>query len=208
MHLLNRCHKGGFVMTGAGRTFHHQRLWLVWGLLCMLLLPMWARAQLTTVELKISMTAPATANNGDVITYKLEMSNSGPADGNGATFSDTLPPGLVIQSAVCDASSLLNGAQCPAAGVKISGQTVSGVLDTLPNGGAVNVLIQAKLPIRGGGSYMNQATITAPPGRTDTNSATNLTDQSTTVTYRPIDLQAAVLQQVKLQVVPQCVPGC
>ena len=182
-------------MTGAGRTFHHQRLWLVWGLLCMLLLPMWARAQLTTVELKISMTAPATANNGDVITYKLEMSNSGPADGNGATFSDTLPPGLVIQSAVCDASSLLNGAQCPAAGVKISGQTVSGVLDTLPNGGAVNVLIQAKLPIRGGGSYMNHATITAPPGRTDTNSATNLTDQSTTVTYRPIDLQAAVLQQ-------------
>ena len=131
---------------------------------------------------------PAVSLNGGPITYTLEISNGGPADADGATFSDPIPVGVTNIAATCTGATL--GAVCPAS-INIAGQTVSGTIPTLPNSGTVTIQVTGTLVVRPGpASLSNTATVSVPVGRTETDPSTNTSTANTSVTYQAADVTA------------------
>ena len=141
-----------------------------------------------TVDLTITMTGPASVQNGDSAIFDLTIVNGGPSDADGATFSDTVPNGFIVTGANCNA--ITNGGVCPTT-IDISGQTVSGIIPTLPNAGSVVIRIETRAPVRPAvSSYTNTATVAAPTGREETNANTNTAVVNTTVSVQAADLGA------------------
>ena len=138
-------------------------------------------------DLSISKSGPASALNGDSVTYTLTISSVGPNAANGATFSDALPAGLTNVSAICTAA--INGAACPAS-LTVSPTAVSGAIPTLPANGGVTILIFARFPVGGSDtSLTNSANVVAPGGVTDPIPSSNNTFINTSLTYRNADVR-------------------
>jgi uncharacterized repeat protein (TIGR01451 family) len=138
-------------------------------------------------DLSISKAGPASAFNGDTVTYTLTVSNIGPNGANGASFIDNLPAGLTNISATCTAA--IGGATCPAT-ITVGATSVSGVIPTLPANGVLTILITARFPVGGTDtSLTNNGSVTAPAGVTDPVPSSNSTFINTALTYRTADLQ-------------------
>jgi uncharacterized repeat protein (TIGR01451 family) len=143
-------------------------------------------AQAQVADLSITKTGPASALNGQTITYSLTISNVGPNGANNATFLDTLPAGLTNISATCTAA--INGAICPAS-LATSATSVSGAIPTFPANGGVTIIINARTPVGSSDtSLTNNASVAVPSGVTDPIPGSNASFINTALTYRSADL--------------------
>ncbi len=109
-----------------------------------------------------------TAAPGSSTTYTVVVSNPGPSTATGATVSDTLPAAI--------SSDTWTGTN----GTSGTGPIHASV--TVPAGGTVSYTIVAAINAAATGSLANTATVTAPAGLTDPNTANNsATDTDTLV---------------------------
>ena len=148
-------------------------------------------AQAQSADLIMNKTGPTTANNGQVITYVLQIRNAGPNSADGATYNDNLPAGLTNVTAVCQNPTA--GAVC-AVPSTISNTTVSGAVPTFPSTATVEIAISGQLPVRGPGSFSNTATTAVPSGTIETNASSNASTINTTVSYLPMDIAVTKTQ--------------
>ena len=116
-----------------------------------------------------------TVNAGATTTYTIVVSNAGPANANGAIFTDGAVANLNVTSVTC--GSAAGGAACPApAGVTVAAMQGAGItIATLPAGGSVTFSVTGTAGASG--TIANVANIGAPAGVTDpipgNNSATD-----------------------------------
>ena len=120
-------------------------------------------ARAAAADLVIVKTGPATLTAGSAITYTLAISNGGPSGASGATFSDNVPGVITGVAASCGGAA--GGAACGA--VTVVGNTVSGVVATLPVGGSVVITITGNVSGAAAGAVTNVATVIPPGGVTD-----------------------------------------
>ena len=128
-------------------------------------------------DLAIVKTGPATVNANGAIGYSIVISNAGPSDANGATFSDPVPAGIGAITANCGTAT--GGAVCGA--VNVAGNNVTSTLTALPAGGSVTITINGTAPADAT-TLDNTATITAPTGVTDPDTGNNASTVTTQVT--------------------------
>jgi uncharacterized repeat protein (TIGR01451 family) len=136
-------------------------------------------------NLSIQKTGPAAVNAGAGISYQLRIKNAGPSSANGASFSDLVP--ISISGVVASCTLANSGAACPAS-ILISGNTVSGVIPTLPNGSEVVITIVGNVAGSAVGNIVNIASITPPLGTIDPDE-TNNTGTATTPVNPVADVQ-------------------
>ena len=129
-----------------------------------------------TADVSILKTGTATVTAGGTITYSLLIGNAGPSSADGTTFTDALPAGVTLVSAVCGTPT--NGAACGT--VTPTGNTVNGTVATLPPTGTVTITITATAP-NNAVSLTNTATVAPPVGTTDPDPSNNSSSASTTV---------------------------
>lgn len=114
---------------------------------------------------------PVTATSGAAVTYTVDMHNAGPSDTSNVQFSDPLPAGVVFSDASC--SVLVAPAQCGASvDYNPSTRTVSSVVTSLGNGGAVQFVIRTTAGAQPG-TYTNTAYAAVPAGVIDPILASN-----------------------------------
>ncbi len=122
----------------------------------------------------VTSVSPASATS-----YNIVVTNAGPSAANGALFADPAATGLSKTSVTCTAAG---GAVCPTAPISIV--TVEGAtgiaIPTLPSGGTVTFTVNANVTATSG-SVANTATVTAPAGTTEINTANNTATDTDTV---------------------------
>ncbi|MBP8297061.1 MAG: DUF11 domain-containing protein, partial [Burkholderiales bacterium] len=128
-------------------------------------------------DLSITKTDGVTAVlPGGSVTYTIVASNAGLSNATGATVTDTFPASL---AATWTCVGTLGGT-CTAAGAGNISDTVN-----LPAGGSVTYTVSATVSPSATGTLSNTATVTAPPGVTDSNQANNSATDTDTVTAVP-----------------------
>jgi uncharacterized repeat protein (TIGR01451 family) len=118
-------------------------------------------------DLSIATFASTTAPRpGDTVTFQLVLGNAGPDAVTGASFVNALPAGLGTITNVTTAVS-------QGASVASVSSTASGLAGTvnLPEGARSTVTFRVSVATQAGGSITNVATVSAPSGMTDPNTA-------------------------------------
>ena len=129
-------------------------------------------------DVSMAKSGPSVFTPGASVRYNLVISNAGPSNANGASFNDVVPTAITGLSASC--GSPVGGAGCPAS-VGVSGQTVSGLVPTLPAGGSVTISIDGTVASGALGAITNTATASVPSGTTDPSTTNNSSSVTTTV---------------------------
>ena len=131
------------------------------------------RATPGTTDLSITKDDGVTAANiGDVLTYKIVVTNNGPANVGGAMVNDTVHPGLTNLSWTC------------AGVVATSCTTASGTGNITNRLVSLNAAESATFTLTAtvnGANPTNTATVAAPTGITETNGANNSATDTDTV---------------------------
>jgi uncharacterized repeat protein (TIGR01451 family) len=122
---------------------------------------------------------------GNTVTYTLLISNAGPNAANLASYTDNVPATVAIGTPTC--GSPTGGAACGTQ-PNVSGQTVSGTVGTLPNGGSVTITIPGTAA--NGAVVDNTASVAPPSGTTDPSSGNN-SDTATGTVGSSADLNMA-----------------
>jgi uncharacterized repeat protein (TIGR01451 family) len=135
----------------------------------------------SVADLSIVKTGPSALDPSGAANYSVVISNAGPSNANGASFTDVVPVGITGVSASCSAST--GGAVCPAS-VSVSGNTVSAIFATLPAGSSVTVNISGTLSGTATGTIVNTASVIAPSGTTDPNPNNNSSNTAASVSAR------------------------
>ena len=115
----------------------------------------------------------ASVNAGGTATYTITASNAGPDAATGATVADTFPAACVSPTWTCVGAG---GGTCTASG---SGNINDAV--NLPSGGSVTYTATCPVSSGASGSLANTATVTAPGGTTDPNTANNSATDTDTI---------------------------
>jgi len=98
-------------------------------------------------DLTLEMTrSPENPGPGDVVTYRIFVTNNGPATATGVTVTDDLPDGMAFISATSTQ------------GTCTGTDPVQCTIGTMTSGQTVTVTIMAQLPANAGGAYVNTAT--------------------------------------------------
>jgi uncharacterized repeat protein (TIGR01451 family) len=118
---------------------------------------------LPAADVQITKTGPATANQGDTITYTLTAKNNGPSPATTVTVTDALPSQVTFSSA--------------SAGCTLSGTTVTCAAGSLASGATATFTISVIAQTVG--SAVNTATITAD--QADPTSANNTSSVTTVI---------------------------
>jgi uncharacterized repeat protein (TIGR01451 family) len=120
-------------------------------------------------DLSVTKTNSVSAvNAGGTTSYSIVVSNAGPSMADAAVFQDAAATGLTKTSVSCVAAG---GAVCPT--TPTVAQIEAGLaIPTLPSGGSVTFTVGANVTATSG-SVANIATVTAPAGTTEINSANN-----------------------------------
>ncbi|MFC4820680.1 DUF7507 domain-containing protein [Dokdonella ginsengisoli] len=121
----------------------------------------------------------ASVGYGGALSYSVVVTNTGPSNANGSTFSDTLPAG--ITSIVASCGTPVGGAVCGT--VNVAGSAVTSTITTLPVNGSVTFTITGNAPTSGA-SVTNTASAQPPAGTTDPDPANN-TGTATTTLLQP-----------------------
>jgi uncharacterized repeat protein (TIGR01451 family) len=132
---------------------------------------------LTTVsssDLVITKTGPATATAGGTIAWTITVTNNGPDDESNPTFSDTLPAGTTFNSLVQNTGS---AATCGLPAPNNAG-TVNCSLQALKSGGSNQFTLTANINPAFSGTLNNTAAVTG----TNADPITNNNSQTATTT--------------------------
>jgi len=131
-----------------------------------------------SADLGVVKTGPATGIAGDLITYTITVSNTGPSSAQNASFTDTLPAGVSLVS-----QSQLSG---PAFTLTTNAGSVQGNIATLvPASPAVfRIVVSVPNPVTPGLKITNTATVTS--ATTDPNPNNNTSKVETTLNGSPI----------------------
>ncbi|MDW8145873.1 MAG: hypothetical protein RMJ48_06190 [Roseiflexaceae bacterium] len=126
-----------------------------------------------SADLAISKSvSPATVVPGLPVTYTINVTNTGPADADGATVLDLFPPTITNAIWMCSGAA---GASCSQASG--SGDLVM-TLSTFPVGGSVTITMTGVVAAQATGSLINTAQVMPPVGIEDpaltNNSATTV----------------------------------
>lgn len=111
-----------------------------------------------SIGLGISKLGPASVQVGQSISYTIAITNTGPADGAGSVFTDSVPAAINNVTWSCTASA---GAICPSASG--AGNVISQTIATLPVGGQLSYLVTGTVTAAGT-AISNTATITPLAG--------------------------------------------
>ena len=133
------------------------------------------------VDLSITKTdGQTTVALGTVVHYAVVVSNAGPSTATNAVVNDTAPAGLTGVTWTCAAAA---GSSCGTASGSgnITNRTV-----TLPSGGSATFTVNGTASATG--SLVNTATVAAPTGTTDPNTANNTATDTDTVSLPTIPL--------------------
>ncbi len=127
-----------------------------------------------SANLSVLKYAPANVPADASLSYQMLVSNAGPSAANGAVFSDAVPSGLTSVSWTC--GNAVGGALCPAA----SGSgAISETIATFPAGSHLTYTVTGTAP--SSGTVSNTASIAAPAGLSDPDSANNSATVTTTI---------------------------
>ncbi|WP_395682014.1 hypothetical protein, partial [Dokdonella sp.] len=135
-------------------------------------------------DLAIVKTGPAAVASGGAIAYVLTITNNGPSPANGAAYTDVVPATITVISASCGGEA--GGAACVTQPT-VSGNTVGGLIGSLPSGGSVQVTINGTAPT-GPATLTNTATIAPPAGIVDPVGTNDSSSVDTTVSAASADL--------------------
>ena len=116
-----------------------------------------------------------TAQPGDLVTYAIVVTNSGPSAVVSAPFSDVAPASLVGVSWGCSASA---GSTCPISG---TGNAINTTVSLLP-GGTATFTVTATVDGPASGVIANTANINVPSGVVETAPGNNSATDTTSVT--------------------------
>jgi uncharacterized repeat protein (TIGR01451 family) len=131
-------------------------------------------APAVNADLSITKTdGVASVNAGGTATYTITASNAGPDAATGATVADTFPAACVSPTWTCVGAG---GGTCTANGSGNISDTVN-----LPSGGSVTYTATCPVSSGASGSLANTATVTAPGGTTDPNTANNSATDTDTI---------------------------
>lgn len=110
---------------------------------------------------------------GQAMTYTMVVSNAGPNSANGAVFTDANVANFNEATVTCGAAT--GGAACPlAANTTIALMQGAGiVIPTLPSGGSLTFTVTGTVAAAASGNLTNTASIAAPVGVTDSDTANN-----------------------------------
>ncbi|MFO0255178.1 MAG: hypothetical protein ACK52V_13770 [Betaproteobacteria bacterium] len=112
-------------------------------------------------NLRLVKTGPATVSPGGALVWTMVVTNLGPSAADGALFSDPVPAGVLVTSALC--GNELGGAACGP--VVLAGQNVTSTIATLPAGGVLTLTITGVAPASG--PLLNRAQVVTPAGVED-----------------------------------------
>jgi uncharacterized repeat protein (TIGR01451 family) len=129
-------------------------------------------------DISIVKTGPSALVNGAPVTYTITISNAGPSDANGTSFSDIVPSTITSVTASCANAS--GGAVCPSA-VSLASNNVSGLAPTLPAGSSISIIVSGVVTSGASGVIVNTASASAPAGVSDPNLANNTSNTAATV---------------------------
>jgi uncharacterized repeat protein (TIGR01451 family) len=115
-----------------------------------------------SADISATKTGPASISYGGALTYSVVVTNNGPSNADGTSFSDPVPAGVTGVAASC--GSPTGGAACGA--VNVAGNTVTSTITTLPTGASVTFTINGSAPTTGA-SITNSASAAPPSGTTD-----------------------------------------
>jgi uncharacterized repeat protein (TIGR01451 family) len=132
-----------------------------------------------TADIRVVKTGTASVGFGGALSYQVAVSNLGPSNANGTTFTDTLPAGLTGVTAGCAVTT--GTAACGT--VTTGATTVTSTITTLASGATVTFTINATAPTSGT-SITNSATANPPAGTSDPNTGNN-TGTATTTLLQP-----------------------
>ncbi|MBO9664849.1 hypothetical protein, partial [Dokdonella sp.] len=132
-----------------------------------------------SANLSAVKTGTPSAGYGGALSYSVVVSNAGPSNANGSTFSDNVPGGISNVAASC--GSPTGGAACGT--VNVAGNAVTSTITTLPAGGSVTFTITGNAPTSGT-SVSNSASAQPPAGTTDPDPSNN-TGTTTTTLLQP-----------------------
>ncbi|WP_395684146.1 hypothetical protein, partial [Dokdonella sp.] len=116
----------------------------------------------TSADIEAVKTGTASVGYGGALSYAVVVTNHGPSNANGTTFSDAVPAGITAVGASCGTPT--GGAACGT--VNVAGNNVTSTITTLPSGGSVTFTITGTAPTSGT-SVTNTATANPPSGTTD-----------------------------------------
>lgn len=150
-----------------------------------------------TTDLSVTVEAQDLAGNSisqvhfyERYSYLVTISNTGAPVAN-ADYNLTLSSVNAIETAVVQ--NTLGGATAPTV-INIAGNSVNGVLPSMPNSASLEILITVRASAIFLGGATATATVSPPAGTTDTNPATNTSVISIIATERPIDFQITQTQ--------------
>ncbi len=130
-------------------------------------------------DLSIIKTGPSALVNGAAANYTIVISNAGPSDANGASFSDLVPSSLSGVTANCASAS--GGSVCPSSPISVSGNNVTASIPTLPAGSSVTFNVSGTVTSGASGTVINSASVSPPISVTDPNLANNASNTAATV---------------------------
>ncbi len=133
-------------------------------------------------DLSITKTDGATSvTAGGPVSYTLVVSNAGPDAATGAAVVDTLPAVLTGATWTCTATA---GSACGTP----SGSGNLATTVNLLSGGSATYVVAATVSPSATGSLVNTATVAAPSGTTDSNTANNSATDTDTISSPSADL--------------------
>jgi uncharacterized repeat protein (TIGR01451 family) len=118
----------------------------------------------TNADLAVSITGPASGNEGDTVTYNITVTNAGPANATGVVLTDTLPSILNFKSATSSQGTF-----------STSGGVVTFTLGAVANGGTATASVTAQAIEDGSASDTASVSSSSPDPNTGNNTASATT---------------------------------
>jgi uncharacterized repeat protein (TIGR01451 family) len=128
-------------------------------------------------DLSVSVSGPASGNEGDTVTYNITVTNAGPSSASVTTLTDTLPSVLNFKSATTSQGTFT-----------VSGGLVTFSLGTIPANGTVTASVTAQAVEDGSASNTVSVSSSSP----DPNAANNTASATTSFAEPGISVSGAI----------------